>query len=151
LLSYLFGQFAVGPLLAMMAPPLAAVWIGSRLAAVGYTRLAPNGLDARYYRQMRFRTGAAVTCLVSTLLNPLISSFNSSLGSVLLGVLLAVACLVSVRRGSRGGSHPLTEGELKKRIFELAAKGGVKLRSVLILTSANPRPPAAFATRWGAI
>ncbi len=36
-------------------------------------------------------------------------------------------------------------------MFELAAKAGVKLRGVSILTSATPRPPVAFATRWGVV
>ncbi len=151
LLSYLFGHWAMAPLPALMAPPLAAVWIGARLAGAQYARLIPNGPGADYYRHTLFWTGAAATCIVSTMLGAMLSPSTNALGSVLVGLVLAIACLTRLRRTARGGRHALSQGDLHKRMFELAAKAGVNLRRVSILTSPAPRPPAAFATRWGVI
>jgi len=64
------------------------------------------------------------------------------------GAILFVAWL---RFASRGASHPLAAGELRDRIFALAARAGVRIRGVTILTGSETRPPAAFATRWGGI
>jgi Zn-dependent protease with chaperone function len=63
----------------------------------------------------------------------------------------AVLCVVRLRLASRGASHSLAAGELRQRIFELAARAGVRIRGVTILMGSETRPPAAFATRWGGI
>ena len=150
-LSYLFGNFMFGPFLALLAPALAAVWIGSRLAAVEYARITPNALGADDYRRMRFWSGAAVTCLASTLLNLLLVTLTETTWSLVGGFVLTFACVYSIRRIGRGGSHSLSQGDLHARAFALAARAGVNLRSVSILTSPTPRPPIALATRWGVV
>jgi Zn-dependent protease with chaperone function len=151
LLSYLLGQWTVGPLLVVLAPSLVAVWIGSRLAAREYARLTPNGVDAGYYRRLRFWSGAAATCLASTILTPLLTTLTNGPWSILAGFVLAVACLLRIRSIGRGGSRAISQGDLRHRAFALAAKAGVNLRGVSLLTSPTPRPPVALATRWGVV
>jgi len=151
LLSFVSGEWTVGALLALLLPPLLAVWIGSRLAARASVRLTPNGPGLEYYRRSRFWTGAAATCFLSTFLYLFLLTPDKAIGSVFLGVALSVACLFLVKRLSRGGSRPLAEGDLRKRVFELAARAGVRLRGVSMLTSPTPRPPLAFAARWGVV
>ena len=152
LLSFLFGRWTMGPLLALMAPPLIAAWIGSRVAAARYARLMPNGIgDVEHYRRTRFWTGAAVACALSVLLSLMLSISTDPFAALLAGSALTIVCVICLRRVGRGGSHPLAEGDLRKRVFELAAKGGVKLRNVTILTSSTQRGPVAFAARWGVV
>ncbi len=151
LLNYLFGKWAIGPLLALLAPPLVAVWIGSRLTAMFYTRVTANALGADYYRRIRFWSGAAAACFASTVLSLLLLTFSNAQWSLLFGFVLTIACLLCIRRISRGRSTPLAEGDLRKRTFEAAARAGVKLRGISIATSPTPRPPFAMATRWGVV
>jgi len=151
LLNYVLHQRPLAPLLILMAPPLLVVWVGSRLAAFRYARLMPDGLSVEYYRRILFWSGAAATCVASTFLSILLMTFENAPSSLVLALVLAIACVLRIRSIGRGGSHPLADGDLRKRIFELAARAGVKLRNVSILTSPTPRPPAAFAARWGLI
>ena len=152
LLSFLFRQWTTGPLLALMVPPIMAVWIGSRVAAVQYVRLTPSGVhDVDHYRRSKFWAGALVACALSVLLSLLLSTSPSPVDSVLVGFAVAIFCVICLRRIRRGASHPLAEGEFRKRVFELAARAAVKLRSVSILTSSTQRAPIAFAARWGVV
>jgi Zn-dependent protease with chaperone function len=151
LLSYAFGKWFIAPLLVMLAPPLVAVWIGSRLSAIFYERVAASTANADYYARIRFWSGAATACAVSTLLSFLLRTFEIDPWSLLAGIVLTSTCLLCVRRISRGKSHSLTEGDLRQRAFDAAARAGVKLRGVSILTSPTPRPPLALATRWGVV
>jgi len=151
LLNYVLHQRPLAPLLILMAPPLLVVWIGSRLAAFRYAQLMPDGLSVEYYRRILFWPGTAATCVASTFLSILLMTFENAPSSLVLALVLVVACVLRIRSLGRGGSHPLVEGELRTRIFELAARAGVKLRNVSILTSPTPHPPAAFATRSGVI
>jgi len=152
LLSFPFGQWTMGPLLALMAPPLLAVWIGSRVAGARYARLAPDGGgDVDHYRRTRFWTGAAISIVVSVFLSLMLSTSGDFFDSLLVGGCLTIACVIRLKGVGRGGSHPLAEGDLRKRVFELAARAGVKLRNVSILTSATQRGPVAFAARWGVV
>ena len=152
LLSFLFGHGPMGPLLALMVPPLIAAWVGSRVAAMQFVRLAPDGIDnVDHYRRTRFWTGAAVACFLSMMLNLLLSTSSDPFGSLLVGSVLTLVCVICLRRVGRGGSRPLAEGDLRRRIFELAARAGVKLRNVSILTSSNQPGPVAFGASWGVI
>ncbi len=92
LLSYLSGRWAIGSLVALAAPPLAAVWIGSRLAAVEYARLTPNGLGVDHYRHLRFWSGAAATCFIATFLNALLLRAPNAFGSLFAGFALVIIC-----------------------------------------------------------
>jgi Zn-dependent protease with chaperone function len=150
LLSYALGQWVIGPMLALLVPPLLAVWIGSRLAAKVHARVTSNALGADYYRRIRFWSGAAGACFVSTLLGLLLFTFTAH-WSLLFGAVLTIACLLCIRRIGRGRSRPLPEGDLRRRTFESAARAGVNLRGVSILTAPTPRPPTALATRWGVV
>ena len=152
LLSFLFGRWTVGPLLALMAPPLLAVWIGSRVAAARYAGFTPKGVDdVDCYRRTRFWMGAATACVLSVLLSLMLSTSADLLGSAVVGGVFSLGCVIRLRRIARGGSHALAEGELRRRVFELAAKAGVKLRNVSVLTSSTQRGPVAFAARWGVV
>ena len=152
LLSFLFGRWTIGPLLALMAPSLMAVWIGSRLAAARYARLRPAGVhDFDHYRRTRFWMGSATACVLSVLLSLLLLTSTNPVDSLVVGSIFTIACVICLRRVSRGGSHPLADGELRKRIFELGGRAAVKLRNVSILTSSTQRAPVAFAARWGVV
>ena len=152
LLSFLFGHWTMGPLLALMAPPLMAVWIGSRVAATRYARLTPIEVDnVDHYRRTKFWMGAAMASVLSVLLSLLLPTSTDPVDAVLIGAFFTIACVIRLRRIARGGRHPLAEGDLRKRVFELAARAGVKLRKVSILTSSTQRAPVAFAARWGVV
>ncbi len=151
LLSFVWGESTIGTLFTLLLPALVAVWIGSRVAAREHGRLTPQGSSTDHYGRGRFWTGAALACFGSTILNLLVSPVTNFVASLVVGLILTVGCVVRLRRLARGGSRPLSEGDLRKRVFELAAKAGVNLRGVSILTSQTPRPPLAFAARWGVI
>ncbi|HLW75959.1 MAG TPA: M48 family metalloprotease, partial [Bryobacteraceae bacterium] len=139
-------------LLLLLATPLAAVWIGSQLAAIQYARLAPPGANVALYRQAKFCIGGLVVFLFTTIFEVFASPDDTGIFARLgIGLGGAILCVVRLRLASRGARHPLTDGELRRRIFELAARAGVRLRGVTILTGSQTRPPAAFATRWGGI
>ena len=149
LLTFLTGHWLSGVL--MLAPPLAAVWIGSRLAARAYERMTPCGISVEHYRQARFWTGAAAASIASSLLILLMSNFENALQTSYAGIALTVGCILRARSLSRGGSHPIAVGELRQRIFALAEKAGVNLRGISMITAPEPRPPIAFATRYGVV
>ncbi len=149
LLSYVLGHWGPAPLLALLAPQLAAVWIGSRVGAVTYARLAPNGLGAAYYRKMKFWSGAAMACFASTFLSVLLP--GNAQWTLAAGIILTIACVLWIRSIGRAGSRPASDGDLRQRTFAAAARAGVRLRGVSILTSPVPRPPVALATRWGLV
>jgi Zn-dependent protease with chaperone function len=151
LIGFVLGDWGIGMLPVLLLPPLLAVWIGSRVAAARSVRLTPDGLGAEYYRRVRFWTGAAATCFLTTGLHLVVRTADNATGFLLVGFGLTVACLLCLRRGSRGGSRPLAQGDLRQRVFAFAAKAGVRLRGVTILTSKTPRPPLAFAARWGVV
>ncbi|MBZ5606609.1 MAG: M48 family metalloprotease, partial [Acidobacteriia bacterium] len=139
-----------GPLL-LVATPLAAVWVGSQLAAIQYARIAPEGSDEAAYRRSKFWIGALIVFLFSTIVGLFSAIESSQLGWTWAGIAATVLCVVQLYRSSRGGSYALPEGPLRARIFALAAQAGVRLRGVTILLGSERRPPAAFATRWGVI
>ena len=151
LLSYVFGKWPLGPFLALLAPSLLAAWIGARLSAMFYARMMTNPVGAGHFRHIRFWSGAAMACSVSALLSMLLRTFSNDPWSLVVGLGLAGACLLRIRRLSRGKSNPLSEGDLRTRAFAAAARAGVKLRGVSILTSPTPRPPVALATKWGVV
>jgi Zn-dependent protease with chaperone function len=139
-------------LLLLFATPLAPVWIGSQLAAIHYARLAPPGANVALYRQAKFWIGGIVVFLFTTIFGVFAGPDDTGIfGLLCIGLGGAILCVVRLRLASRGSSHPLTAGELRQRIFELAARAGVRIRGVTILTGSETRPPAAFATRWGGI
>jgi Zn-dependent protease with chaperone function len=149
LLTFLTGHWTSG--LVMLAPPLAAVWIGSRLAARAYERMTPCGISAEHYRRARFWTGAATASIASSLLILLMSNFENALETSYAGIALTIGCILRARSLSRGGSHPIASGELHQRIFALAGKAQVNLRGISMITAPEPRPPVAFATRYGVV
>ena len=139
-------------LLLLFATPLVAVWIGSQLASIHYARLAPSGANVALYGQAKFCIGGIVVLLFTTIFGVFAGPDDTGTFAPLgIGLVGAVLCVVRLRFASRGASHPLAAGELRERIFELAARAGVRIRTVTILTGAETRPPAAFATRWGGI
>lgn len=156
LVSFLLAEThfprSVGTLLAIAAVPLAALWTGTHFAAIRYAKLSIPGIDAEQYRRSKFWLGAAIVWMFSGTAGMLnLSSPDGLIGMLLIGVGLAAGCVLRLLRLSRGGSHPLAPGVLRTRILELAAKAGVGLRDVNIMTAANPRPPAAFAGRQGLV
>ncbi len=136
----------------LFATPLAAVWIGSQLAAIYYARLAPPGANVALYRQAKFWIGSIVVFLFTTIFGVFAGPDDTGIFARLcIGLGGAILCVLRLRLASRGASHPLAAGELRQRIFDLAARAGMRIRGVSILTGAQTRPPAAFATRWGGI
>lgn len=132
--------------------PLAAVWIGSELAARQYARLAAAGANVELYRKAKFAIGASVAFLFTSIFAIFASPDDTGgFAWTAIGMGGAIFCVLRLRLASRGSSHPLAPGELRDRIFALAARAGLRLKSVTILTGAETRPPAAFATRWGGI
>lgn len=146
-----WGNAYAAPLL-LFATPLAAVWIGSQAAAANYSRLAPPGANVALYRTAKFWIGGMVVILFTAIF-ALFASPDETPGFTWLAVGLggALVSVVRLRLASRGASHPLAAGALRDRIFALAAHAGRRIRGVTILTGAETRPPAAFATRWGGI
>jgi len=150
LLSFAAGGRDAVPFAAMLAPPLIAVWIGSRLAAWQHARIVRDGTDPARYRTLRFWSGALATSIASVFLNVLLTP-SSGLWAFPAGIVLALACVLRIRAIGRGSSHPAPQGDLRNRAFALAMKAGVRLRGVSILTSPTPRPPLALAARWGVV
>jgi len=152
--ALLLPQWSFAPLLALTAPPLLAVWIGSRLTALSYAKFKVAGLDPARYRRVRFWMGATLACLFSGFASLFWTTAEGSsgpFGAALASLLPAAVCLVRLARLARGGSRALPQGELRSRLFALAQRAGAPLRGVTLLTSREPRPPSARATRWGVV
>jgi heat shock protein HtpX len=138
------------PLL-LLAAPIAAVWIGSELGAIQYARLAPPGANVALYRQGKFWIGSIVAFFFMTIFGIFAAPDDNGMARLGIGLVAVMVAVVRLRAASRGASHPLAAGELRERIFALAAQAGARIRGVTILTGAETRPPAAFATRFGGI
>jgi len=117
-------------------PPLVAVWTGSRIA--GGRR-----------RRLLFWRGARVVAVMVLI----VGIFSAPSEIPLWATCCGGAVILSVWRQRRAGSYqvqPLAEGELWKRIRELAARAGTTVKSVQLLTGGEDLP-AAFATRFRGI
>ena len=151
LCTFLFPQWMLAPLFALTAPPLFAVWFGSRFAAAHHSKFVAT--STRAHSRLRFWMGAALTCALSGFAN-LLGATGSPIepfASVVASLLPAILCLARLVHLARGGSRPLPEGELHARLFSLAEQAGVRLRGITLLTSIEPKPPVALATRWGVV
>src|SRR6185437_10858358 len=101
--------------------PLAAVWMGSRLAAPHYARLAPAGANVQRYRQAKFWIAGIVVFLFTTIFGVFAGSGETGMFARLwIGVGGAIVCAAWLRFVSRGTRHPLAASELRQRISELA-------------------------------
>ena len=154
--TLLLPRWSYAPLLALTAAPLLAVWAGSRLAGARYSQLKPEGTTAgtgaEQYRRVKFWMGATLACLFSGFISLLSATEASAgpFGALLANLLPAALCVARLLHVARGDSRPLQKGELHARIFALAARAGVSLRGVTVLTPAS-RAPVALATRWGTV
>ena len=70
---------------------------------------------------------------------------------IVFAVLVYIACADLRMRLTRSAPMPVTSGELRDRIFALAAKVGVKVQQVFIMPAARTQTANAFAARNGIV
>lgn len=115
------------------APPLAAVWLGSRIA-----------FGARW-RAVFWRGTCAVAflALIVVFFSP-DAATGPWAGCCLAAILIAIWRMY---RSAVGRQQPLAEGELSARVRELATRAGTTVKTVSIL-EVEDNLPVAFAMRY---
>ena len=125
-----------GDLLLLCGPLLIGVWIGSLVTG------GPR-------RSIYFWRGTRAVAVIG-LLAGFFGSGSSLIPWITCCAATVIACFWQLRRAGGNRLESISEGELVERIHQLAARAGVKIRTVhLILGSQTP--PAAFASRFGGI
>ena len=128
------GAAVVEPwlLVTVPVPLLLAVWIGSRISGGSRSRI------------LFWRGVLATACLMmlagAFAAGPVLVAWSSAC------VAAIVTAGLQIRRGTTHRLEPLNEGELLARARDVAARAGVSLRGVKIL-SGGEDSPAAFAAR----
>jgi len=76
-----------------------------------------------------------------------LGDYRGAVVVLVLGLVIAVVLLQHNRRALEVTPHAVTTGPLRDRIFELAARAGVKLRQIYVLPMRRSRMANAFAVR----